>query len=313
MGRSDLVPPLTVSGNRIIEASSGRPVTLRGVNRSGLEYCSPDGDGSLAKAGITETEIDHIVNGWRANVIRLPLNQAWALERPEPYLAAVDWVIDTAAQRGAYVLIDLHWLDATTVRGVDHLRRPNFVPPLPDAGSLLFWQMLAGRYRDQPAVLFDVFNEPHDPLPGDDLVAGPVTAERWQSHARTLIEAIRAEHPDALIFVPGIDWGYDLRGSPIPGMNGVVYSTHVYRNKGIDWDAAFGNLANYAPVFAGEFGGAGDDVEWGERLIDYLEARSIGWAAWSWSDWPHLILKETGPRFLPTRFGAMVQSRMRGG
>jgi len=36
---------LTTSGNRIVDAASGRAILLRGVNRSGLEYAWPDEDG----------------------------------------------------------------------------------------------------------------------------------------------------------------------------------------------------------------------------------------------------------------------------
>src|SRR5436305_3277981 len=110
------LPALTVQGNRIVNADSGAPVLLRGINRSGLEYSSPDGEGSLEKAAITEAEMDAIVIDWRANIVRLPFNQDWALSRPgydaEPYLSALDSVIGMAARRGAYILLDLQWLDA---------------------------------------------------------------------------------------------------------------------------------------------------------------------------------------------------------
>ena len=41
------------------------------------------------------------------------------------------------------------------------------VAPTPDANSSVLWRTLAERYRDEPAVLFDLFNEPHDPLDDD--------------------------------------------------------------------------------------------------------------------------------------------------
>jgi hypothetical protein len=44
------LPELATSGNRIIDADSGEPVLLRGVNRSGLEYTDPTAAGFLAAA-----------------------------------------------------------------------------------------------------------------------------------------------------------------------------------------------------------------------------------------------------------------------
>lgn len=316
--------PLATSGISLVEAHTGKPILLRGVNRSGLEYSAPDGAGSLAKAGITADEIEAMVTQWGANVIRLPFNQDWALARPDydatPYLEALDFVIQTAARAGAYTLLDLQWLDAVTPRGTLPDGSPNFVPPLPNAGSLVLWTQLAERYRDQPAVLYDIFNEPHDALVDDPLpllgidrgVTFPLPSKRvsmaqWQPWALHLVEAVRSRNPAALIFVPGTGWGYDLRGLPLPGVTGVVYSTHVYRNKGRNWHAAFGELAQTHPVFAGEWGGGDEDVAWGSELYRYLSARGIGWTAWSWSDAPRLV--QAGTRE-PTAFGAIVRAAL---
>jgi hypothetical protein len=305
---------LKVAGNRIVEASTLQPVMLRGVNRSGLEY-------SQTGAGITAEEIQEITSAWGANVVRLPFNQAWALARPgydpSQYLAALDSVIDQAASRGAYTLLDLQWLDAVTGRGTTNDGRTNFVAALPDLASADLWRQLAARYAGESAVLYDIFNEPHDALPDDAselrgiredggtflLESRCVSMAEWQPWARYLIAAIRGANPDALIFVSGVNWGYNLTGFPLAGVEGVVYSTHVYRNKGKRWDGSFGRLAATHPVFAGEWGGGPDDVEWGERLAVYLMERGIGWTAWSWSDDPRLV----GADYVPSAFGCVVK------
>jgi hypothetical protein len=291
-------------------------VNLRGIVRSGLEYCAPDGPGSLSAAGVSEAEIAEIVQGWQANVIRVPFNQAWARKRPgydaEPYLSALDFVIGGAAANGAYTLLDLHWLDAVTPRGRTADGRENFVAPLPDAGSIDVWRQLASRYRNEPAVLYDLFNEPHDPLPDDGLVTvRRVTMAEWKPWAAKMAAGIRSQNPDALIFISGIDWGYDLRGFPIAGLDDVVYSTHVYPNKGCEWDRTFGKLARKYPVFAAEWGGGEADLEWGRRLADYFAETGIGWTAWSWADHPRLVEWPPAPPYRPTRFGELVKGLLR--
>ena len=293
---------LSTAGNRIVRTDTGAPVLLRGVNRSGLEYS--------VDAGITADEIAHIVEAWGANIIRLPFNQEWALTRPD-YLATLDFCIETAAARNAYTLLVLHWLDATTVRGHHEDGRRNFVPPLPNADSVEAWRQLARRYREQPAVLYDIFNEPHDPFPDDPLLSEPVTMSHWQPWARRLVDAVRSENPAALIFVPGVHWGYSLEGFPLTGVSGIVYSTHVYPGKVPEWDRAFGSLAATHPVFAGEWGGADQDVPWGRALAGYFRQLGMGWTAWSWKDSPHLVQKPAAPPYPPTPFGQLVRENLR--
>lgn len=315
---------LGVAGKQIIDIGSSAPVTLRGIVRSGLEYSPPSGYGSLANAGISAEEIAEIVGTWQANIVRVPFNQDWALPRegydPGPYLSALDFVIDACASEGAYTLLDLQWLDATTPRGHNSDGSNNFVAPLPNLLSIEVWRQLAARYAGEPAVLYDIFNEPHDALADDPvqllgmgpdgatfpLPSGRVGMAEWQPWAMQLIAAIRDQNPQALIFVPGTNWAYDLRGFPLAGETGIIYSTHVYRSKGNNWDDAFGALSTSYPVFAGEFGGGPDDVQWGTMLIDYFREHGIGWTAWSWADEPHLVEMPLAPDYRPTAFGQIV-------
>jgi len=323
---SHQLAPLSVLGNRIVDARTGDAVLLRGVNRSGLEYSSPADWGPLNNGVITEQEIAEMVDHWGANIIRLPFNQEWALAKPgnnpQRYRSAIEAVVEMAARRGAYTLLDLQWLDARTMRGTIG-GQPNYVAPLPNPDSILLWKQLGELWCDEPAILYDIFNEPHDVLPDDQtpvlgiqedqstfpLLRRRVGTKEWHPWARQLIRSIRGVHPDALIFVPGTEWAYDLSGHPLPGITGIVHSTHVYPGKRISWDDAFGHLAQLVPVFVGEWGGGDEDLAWGQQLLAYLERRQIGWTAWSWSDHPRLI--EPATEYVTTRFGAVVKTALR--
>jgi aryl-phospho-beta-D-glucosidase BglC (GH1 family) len=316
---SNGLPGLGTSGNRIINLANGQPVILRGVNRSGLEYAGPDEQGFLSGASLSRSEIEFIVKKWKCNIIRLPFNQDFVLRgrlglSGEEYQKAVDQVISWASALGAYTLLDLQWLDADRVYGGDR----NFVAPLPNMASVELWTTLARRYASEPAVLYDLFNEPHDrldddpyPLNKEDGSTYPlsqrrVTMKEWQPWARKLTEAIRSENPDALVFISGTNWGYDLRGVRMD-LENIVYSTHVYPARGNEWSEAFGNLSKSAPVFAGEFGGndTPGDLDFIQRLIRYLGDLEIGWTAWSWSDNPFLVT-----RYAPTAFGELVRQTL---
>ena len=317
---SHSLPRLRTSGNRIIKSTTGEPVLLRGLNRSGLEYSDPDEQGFLSGASLSRNEIQFISQSWRCNIIRLPFNQDFVLHghngrTAEEYRQALDQVIYWASMFGAYTLLDLQWLDSERIYG----GKRNFVAPLPNTRSIALWSALASRYRDEPAVLYDLFNEPHDrllddpyPLNKPDGTTYPasqleVTMDEWHPWARTLAHSVRNENPDALVFIGGTNWAYDLRGMPIDDLDNVVYSTHVYPNKGNNWDDVFGDLSDSVPVFAGELGGteSRDELEYVRRLLDYLQRKQIGFAAWSWIDQPTLIT-----RYAPTAFGQLVRQNL---
>ena len=359
---SHSLPWLKVRGKGIVCAETGQAVLLCGVNRSGLEYSEPlpaeasAADGAVAfleAAAIWEEDIRQIAS-WGANIIRLPINQHWALHgrrghHAESYVTALDSVIEWAAGWGMYTLLDLQWLSADIVYGP--IGSSNKVAPLPNLGSIALWTALAARYRDEPAVLFDIFTEPHTPISGDPnplqgiledgstfpIESGCVTMREWQPWARQLVHAIRREHPRSLIFVSGIDWGYDLRGMPLTVsqsstelFDNIVYSTHVYPQKGSpsppikrgwwirrkpDWQASFGGLSEQVPVFAAEWGvspGKEDDESellWANHLMEQFDRLNMGWTAWSWHDRPHL-LRDAGPPYRCTRYGEMVRQAL---
>ena len=48
------LPHLVTSGNRILRSDTMQAISLRGVNRSGLEYTEPSDGGFLAAAALTE-------------------------------------------------------------------------------------------------------------------------------------------------------------------------------------------------------------------------------------------------------------------
>ncbi|MFN9918920.1 MAG: glycoside hydrolase family 5 protein [Acidobacteriota bacterium] len=275
---------LGVDGRFIVERATGMPVQLRGVNLSGMEY------ESARHAGVTEGELELMLEGWGANVVRVPFVQSRALgERGyrEELRDLVEWI----GVRGGYTILDLQWLDRERVWGPGK----NRVPPEPDEGSEQVWEVLAREFRGTPWVIFDLFNEPHD-----------IGVERWCGWAERLGRAVRAVDEERVLMVGGLDWAYDLRGVRV-GLRDVVYSTHVYPGKGWEWEAAFGRRAGSEAVFAGEFGGVAKDLAWGRELLDYFDELGMGWTAWSWRDHPHL---QRGGE--ATEFGELVRERLGG-
>jgi endoglucanase len=153
--------PVHVDGNRVADAD-GRTVVLRGVDRSGPEYmCAED-------AGIFDGPVDlasvAAMREWRANAVRLPLNEhCWLgiddgaptpLFVGEAYRQAIESYVALLLANGMYVILELHW-SAPAGTNADRLR------PMPNTSySAEFWTSVADRFKHDGRVIFDLYNEP---------------------------------------------------------------------------------------------------------------------------------------------------------
>ena len=134
---------LHVAGNQL-QTPDGKPVWLQGLCVDSLQWS--------AAGEHLQQSIPVAIEQWKANVIRLPVNEQFWFGRGKgqkagegglAYRKTVDAAIEAAASRGAYVALDLH----------------RFGAPMPEHAD--FWKDAATRYKNHPAVLFELFNEPH--------------------------------------------------------------------------------------------------------------------------------------------------------
>src|SRR5688500_3795984 len=152
---------LHVDGVRLVD-TSGRRVTLRGVNRMGTEYmCAQDRgivDGPVDQAAIAA------MGGWGTNAVRIPLNEhCWlgvddGAPTPdyigEPYRRAIEDLVQLAIANGLYPILDLHW---SAPEGQPAIGQR----PMPNASySADFWTSLADRFKGDTRVIVDLYNEP---------------------------------------------------------------------------------------------------------------------------------------------------------
>ena len=161
VGAATALPPLHVEGNLLVD-SAGRSVELHGANVSGTEYmCAED-------LGIAAVPIDQsavlAIRGWRANAVRVPLNEhCWlgiddGAATPqfvgEAYRQTIASYVDLLLANGLYVIVDLHW-SAPAGQPADGQR------PMPNTSySAAFWTSVANRFKSDGRVIFDLFNEP---------------------------------------------------------------------------------------------------------------------------------------------------------
>lgn len=251
----------TVSGKNLIDPN-GNKVTIRGVCRPSFEW-NPVGE----KASRADYAL--MKNNWKANAVRISLNQDYWLAGSS-YAETIDQQIDWIRELDMGVILDLHWNQGAQQN-------------MADKNSLTFWSQVAARYKSNPWIMFELYNEPRDIswsvwLNGDSTWAG-----MQQMH-----DVIRAV-ADNTVIVGGLNWAFDLSGVisgayKVKGTN-IAYATHPYDYDGkqlAQWAGAFGALAATAPVIMTEFGQYCATNTYVEDLLNYAEALGIHYTAWAW-------------------------------
>jgi aryl-phospho-beta-D-glucosidase BglC (GH1 family) len=228
--------PLYTLGNGIYE-NGGKPIVFHGVYVSGSESSTP--------VFPTDAEIGQL-QSWGANFVRVPLNESdWVntctASRPSniaSYPASVDAEVNSITSRGMVALLDLHMTVISTcgTSGLQAMADEQYAPS--------FWAAVAARYKSNPLVAFDLFNEPHNI---SDLIwdrGGHVTT--WGNFQaagmQQLYNTIRDQGATNLVFVSGNNYANTPSSIPLVGVN-VVNAVHDYTCP----DAAPPNCASNAP------------------------------------------------------------------
>lgn len=296
---------LRVVGNRLHD-TQGKEAWLQGIHVVSLEW-NPKGESVLAA-------VKEAIEGWKANVIRLSVKEDFwygkgAKNMPQTdggaaYRQLIDDVVNFAANRRAYVAIDLH--------------RFGYVKE----EHLPFWTEVAEKYKNHPAVLFDIFNEPHGTTwevwrNGGNIVKKPKKdkpndeaaflseEEKRKNEMGTyspgmqkLVETVRATGAKNIIIAGGLDYAYDLSGIVEgyalndPSGNGIMYATHIYPWKR-GWEKKILPTAAKYPIFVGEVGAQvkklsfipasaqEDPYTWAPDVIGFMQLHRLNWTAFS--------------------------------
>lgn len=278
--------PYSVSGAHILD-NKGHVFIPEGVHLMGL--FTTNWHEALGIQHLTRKEMTAAHTFWHANTVAMQLASANLFdENPydSAYLAVVDQEVAWAHEEGMNILLVLQY-EGTTRQ------------PLPTEDSIRFWNFMSLHYRNDPWVFFDVFNEPVR-LPG---MTETDAWTFWQQGGngyigmQELVDAIRRNGAQNLIFIDGLAAGEDLQGVPthlIQGSN-LVYAIHPYlgnqHQTRAQWDQWFGRVAAKAnfPVVADEWNSyqsaSAECVLQAPtlvpQLLSYLDKLHIGIIAWA--------------------------------
>jgi cellulase (glycosyl hydrolase family 5)/Calx-beta domain-containing protein len=154
---------IAVSGDKFVSTQSGSIVQLLGVSVSGLEEGSSSFDNGVENYGNTTDPGFAAMASWNINLVRIPLNEETWLGKgcitdggsAATLQSNVKQAVANANAAGIYVILDLHWA------APDSFGCPEGQGSMPDAdNSVAFWTSVATAFKGNPAVIFELFNEP---------------------------------------------------------------------------------------------------------------------------------------------------------
>ena len=335
-------PRPTVSGNQLIDARTGKTWAPHGANVPSLEYAcvqgwTPNANFTLAGA--------QAMASWGMDVVRFPLNEdCWLGTDGAPvsgsgtaaqYQARIAQWVGWAHQSGLAVIFDLHWSAPPGYYGIDQLS-------MTDSQSKTFWQQVAAAYRSDPSVMFELFNEPYQWLDKEmnwDCWANGGCALRVANQSgawapasapgdatftavgmKDLVAAVRGAGATQPVIVNGLNYANDLTGwlANAPGDSQIIAGWHNYKGQGCAqtcWNSTITAVAAKVPVLITEFGYETTDPAYFGQVMDWADARSIGYLPWAWwwnaGTGPYQLLADAA--FTPTAGeGAAFKSHLAG-
>jgi uncharacterized protein (TIGR03437 family) len=303
LAQTTTLRPLHVSPAGIILDDLGKPVLLRGLNRSAT------GSGN-ADAAATDQDYAAQNQLLSMNLVRIFVNAAWWTGNVQvpianlPYQSYIDLLIQRAKKYGNYVVILKAGQFPDPPCGADGKNCPapnqgdlncqanSSVCPVQDTSgayidtAFAFWSAFAKKYAADPAVLYDTWEDMHG-----------IDSNTWSDGQNFLIAAIRTYSPQSLIFIEDTGTAFEsIVSGALPDLtwSNVVWNFHLYAgpsgtctqpasSRYANWPLKFDPLVSYARLNGHgaaitEWGGCNDSEPYHTNLTSYAQAHSVALA-----------------------------------
>jgi Cellulase (glycosyl hydrolase family 5) len=286
--------PFSVRKGYTVTAKGSRYIPY-GTNLSGINASNP-ADNFAADAVASESQEDSAATFWCANTVRFGIDQDVLVaggQANAAYLSAIEAVVAHGEHDGLAVVLDMS-------RGAKNTE------PLPDSRTEAAWRVLAQRYRHDPQVIFDIYNEPRHVTWRQWRYGTSIGGHRFYG-MEALARYLRSLGEHNLLWVEGNPTAQSLQEIPryhLTGVGAVAYAFHhpTAPHTPRHWTRIFGKLAGRWPVVAGEWANySRTDATWAcwndartsvPAFLSYLAHRHIGMIAYDLAQ-PRLIESAT--------------------
>jgi endoglucanase len=326
-----LAGPFHTLGNQILDVNN-HPVRFRGVVTGMLNwypYINTSNTQDVTDASF------NAARAWGVNAVRVPLGEQYWLQSygcQYPITAAayqnnVATIVNRITSRGMLAVLDLHWNTKFTTSLCNSAKQQRMADA---AHAITFWQQVATRFKNDPMVAFDLYNEPYGITWGVWKYGGMVyDGGAWRATGmQQMYDAVRGTGAKNLVFVTGNGWGNTPppNDALISGYN-IVYAAHYYTcpnnppplgdcrinpynpappGQRLD---SWTPLSLTQPVVVTEFGWPNQDSGvYNQNVINWAESRGIGWMAFTWNPDRRFGLITNLTTFAPTPAGIPVKN-----
>ncbi len=324
---------VAVKLNHLVD-QDGRTVVLRGADTSGTEYACVSENSIFDGTREASARSIQAMRSWRFNAARVQLNEScWlgvqgvklAYSGPA-YRQAIERYVEALNAAGMYVIVDMQF---SSTGGT---RKATGQLPMPDERyAPAFWTSVAGAFKDNPSVIFDLYNEPYPNHNTDSAnswkcvldgsAGGTCKGLKYQAAGmQQLLDAVRATGAKNVVMVGGPQYAGDLdhwlEYEPVDPLDQLAASIHIYWDTPAQpdyspcylsscWTGVLAPLSRRVPIVVGEFG----ELDCGDTLyppfLDFADQHGISYLAWAWfvgscAQEPSLIRSYSGR---PTAYG----------
>ena len=277
------------SGGNVVDAKNPTcKIHLLGTNE-GWWTAETTGDPASAKA-----TFDFMQQHLHYNIIRVAYNSRWYIDNPndpsygKPFRSALDDFITMAKQHGLYVELDLdsQFVLPPCDPSTPHCSKPNQGSLDWDTKGNRYYQDMNGEelsayqptaltslkeiataYKNDPAILFDVWNEPatsetNMPMPGSNPPArGPISEDTFFKDMQDRVAQVASVTQDhiTVVYIRALN---DIQNNhyPVFTEKNIMYDTHMYNPIKDGGASLTGNInfahSNHQAFIVGEWGGA---------------------------------------------------------
>ncbi len=309
---------ISVVGNQLVDGA-GRPVRLHGVDRMSTEYACIQGWGIFSgpsDAASNSQTLDAML-AWRINAVRVPLNEdCWLGTKPglnpavtgANYRTAITSWVNQITAKGMVAIIDLHWAAPNGVAASGQQPMAN------RDNSPTFWASAASAFKNNPTVMFDLFNEPYlerdtglvptanaawacwlngCTLHVHDDGQNPTTAQYQAAGMQELVNAVRGTGATNPLLLGGLSYAQDfsqyLSRLPNDALHKLVVSFHAYPGNACGMEVnpclqtTIATLMQTMPLVVGEFGRDDCTTTGIDSFLNFMDARGGSYMAWTWT------------------------------
>lgn len=264
------------------------------------------------------------IASWHANAVRIPLNEdCWLNINGVPagfgganYQNAVVNEVNLLHRHNLYVILDLHWNAPGGTLATSQLQ-------MADADhSPTFWRSVATTFKNDPAVVFDLYNEPYG-IDWNCWLNG-CNSPGWNTAGmQSLVNAVRGAGATQPVMVGGLDWSNDmtqwLANKPSDPNGQLVASSHVYPDNACNyaacWNSVFAPITAQVPMVTGETGSQDYPctANFINNYLPWADAHGVSYTAWVWEPWGcapgqfNALLDTSGN---PTAYGLGVKNHL---